>query len=92
MPRTATRTAAAARDALPETIAGLWGLLALVPLTTRTAYREAADLCARLSVRRLNPAQQKYFHELLPLVEEYEDARGESARTLTALRRAAARA
>ena len=88
MPRTAT----AANDPLPDTIAGLWSLCALAPLTTRTAYGEAADLCARFSVRRLNAAQREYFRELMALVEQYEDEHGESARTLTALRRAAARA
>lgn len=86
MPRTATKSTAP----LPDTIAGLWSLCALVPLKSRTAYSEAADVCARLSVRRLNAAQREYFRELLALVEEYEERHQESARTLSALRKAAA--
>jgi hypothetical protein len=86
MPRTSIKS----RAPLPDTIAGLWSLCALVPFKSRAAYGEAADLCARLSVRRLNPAQREYFRELLALAEEYEDAHKESARALTALRKAAA--
>ncbi len=85
MPRTAIKSPAL----LPDTIAGLWGLCALVPLKSRAAYDEAASLCARLSVRRLNPAQREYFRELVARVEEYEDAHDESARVLAGLRKAA---
>ena len=87
-----TRTAPTSTAPLPETIAGLWSLCALVPLTSRAAYGEAADVCARLSVRRLNAAQREYFRELLALVDDYEAAHQESARTLATLRTAAAKA
>ena len=88
MPRTATTSTAPP----PDTIAGLWGLRALVPLKSRAAYGEAADVCARLAVRRLNAAQREYFRELLALVDDYEAAHQESAYTLSALRAAAAKA
>lgn len=85
------RTATAAPDALPATIAGLWSLCALAPLRTRAAYNEAAALCGRLAVRRLNAAQREYFRELLSLVEACEGAHGEEVRTLAKLRRLTAK-
>lgn len=90
MPRTASRTATAPATApLPDTIAGLRSLCALVPLKSRTACGEAADLCARFSVRRLNAGQREYFRELLALVEDYEDEHQESVRAGAGLRKAA---
>ena len=85
MPRTATRT----KIELPSTIQGLWGLCALAPFRTRTAYGEAADLCGKLAVRRLTTVQREYFRELLAFVEDYENKGGEAAKTLAQLRRLA---
>lgn len=85
------RATAAVRDDYPGTIAGLWSLCALAPLRTRAAYNEAAALCGRLAVRRLNAAQSEYFRDLLSIVEAYEDARGEEALMLAKLRRLTAK-
>lgn len=74
---------------LPGTIAGLWALCALTPLRTRAHYEEAAALCSRLAVRRLNPAQREYQRELLAIVEAYEKTHNEEAKTLSALRKLA---
>ncbi len=63
MPRTATKSTAP----LPDTIAGLCSLCTLVPLKSRAAYGEAADVCARLSVRRLNAAHQQSARTLAAL-------------------------
>lgn len=86
MPRTAT----SATFELPATIAGLWGLCALVPLRTRAAYEEAAALCGKLAVRRLNAVQREYFRELTELVESYEADKGETLKTLQRLKKLAA--
>ena len=75
--------------ALPVTIAGLWGLCALVPFGDRAAYDEAAALCSKLAVRRLTTVQREYFRELLALVEDYEDEHGEEKQALAQLRRLA---
>jgi hypothetical protein len=82
------RTTATARSAafeIPRTISGLWALCALVPPGSRRAYEEAADLCTRLSVRRLTAVQREYFHELLELVEAWEDEHDETGKTLRSL-------
>lgn len=83
-----TRTTVAPVE-LPGTIAGLWSLCALTPLRTRARYEEAADLCARLAVRRLNPAQREYQRELLALVDAYEQTHNEEGKALAALRKLA---
>lgn len=84
-----TRTATAAPSELPGTIAGLWSLCALTPLRTRAHYEEAAALCARLAIRRLNAAQREYQRELLALVEAYEQTHNEEGKALAALHRLA---
>jgi hypothetical protein len=81
MPRTAQRTT----FELPTSIAGLWGLCALTPFRSRAAYEEAATLCGKFAVRRLNTVQREYFHELQALVDEWEDRHGEAAKALGAL-------
>lgn len=83
MPRTATVPPA---TEIPRTISGLWELCALTPLRSRTAYEEAAGICARMSVRRLTAVQREYFQELLELVEAWEDKHSELDRVLTSLR------
>lgn len=74
---------------LPDTISGLWALCALTPFRSRRVYEEAASLCNRFASRRLTTIQREYFRELLELVEAYEDAHGEEARTLSELKRLA---
>jgi hypothetical protein len=59
---------------LPTTISGLWALHPLTPLKSAKAYDAAADLSARLAVRRLNAVQKEYFRELTELVEAYEES------------------
>ena len=71
---------------LPGTIAGLWALCALAPFRSREAYEEAAAVCGKPAVRRLNAVQREYQRELLALLEAYENAHGETARTLAELR------
>lgn len=74
---------------LPATIAGLWSLCPLVPFPSRGAYEEAAALCGRLAVRRLNSVQREYFRELTELVEAYEDVHGEQEATHAKLKKLA---
>lgn len=83
MPRQATTRTEI--PALPATIAALWGECALSQLRTRRAYEEATALCTRLAVRRLNPAQREYFHELTALVEAYENSHGEHTKAAASL-------
>ncbi len=84
MPTLATDT-----FALPDTIAGLWGLCALAPIRSRDAYDDATTICTKLAVRKLNAVQREYQRELLALVEAYEDAHGETAKALAELRKLA---
>ncbi|MDH4451746.1 MAG: hypothetical protein QE570_01020 [Verrucomicrobiota bacterium] len=88
MPRAST---ASQIRKLPDTISGLWALSALTPFRSRAAYEEAASLCNRFAVRRLNVVQREYFHELLELVGDYEAEHGEEAKTLRELKRLATR-
>ena len=74
---------------VPATIAGLWSLCALTPILSRDAYEKATDVCNKLAVRKLNSVQREYHRELLALVEAYEDAHAETARTLAELRKLA---
>jgi len=83
MPRTDTSKAA---FEMPATIAGLWGLCALAPFRSRSAYEDAAALCSKFAVRRLTAVQREYFRELQALVESYEDQHGEDSKTLAQLR------
>lgn len=76
---------------LPDSISGLWALCTLTPFCSRAGYEEAASLCNRFAVRRLNTVQREYFRELLELVEDYEAEHGEGARTLRELKRLATR-
>lgn len=76
---------------LPDSISGLWALCALTPFRSRAVYEEAASLCNRFAVRRLNAVQREYFRELLELVEDYEAQHDEEARTLRELKRLATR-
>lgn len=85
------RAAASTTFDLPATIAGLWGLCALAPFRTRAAYEEAAELCGKLAVRRLNMVQREYFRELTELVEAYEDGHGEAGKAAMQLKKLAAR-
>lgn len=85
------RTAATAPIELPSTISGLWALCALTPFRSRAAYEEAADLCAKFAVRRLNAVQREYFRELTELVEGYEDEKGEAAEAIRQLKKLAAK-
>lgn len=62
-----------------------------MPFRSRAAYEEAASLCNRFAVRRLNAVQREYFRELLELVEDYETEHGEEAKTLRELKRLATR-
>ena len=77
-----------ARDTfeIPGTIAGLWALCALAPFRSREAYEEAAAVCGKLAVRRLNAFQREYQRELVALLEAYEDAHAETAQALADLR------
>lgn len=83
MPRATTST----HSELPTTIAGLWGLCALTPFRSRLAYEEAAGLCNKLAIRRLNAVQREYFRELTELVEAYEDDKDEAAKTTQQLKK-----
>ena len=83
------KPAADTTSELPGTIAGLWALCALTPLRTRAHYEDAAALCGRLAVRRLNAAQREYQRELLALVEAYEQTHHEEDKALAALRKLA---
>ncbi|MDB6119703.1 MAG: hypothetical protein JWO08_3484 [Verrucomicrobiaceae bacterium] len=74
---------------LPGTIAGLWNLCALAPFRSRAAYLEAAALCGKFAVRRLNTVQREYIRELTALVEAYEDKNDEGGKVLAQLRRLA---
>lgn len=85
------RIAASTTFELPATIAGLWGLCALVLFRTRAAYEEAAELCGKLAVRRLNTVQREYFRELTELVEAYEDRHAETGKAAMQLNKLAAR-
>ncbi len=84
MPRTST---ASQIRKLPDSISGLWALCALTPFSSRAVYEEAASLCSRFAIRRLNSVQREYFRELLELVEDYETEHGEEAKTLRELKR-----
>ena len=75
---------------LPGTISGLWSLCALSPFRTRAAYEEAAALCGKFAVRRLNAVQREYFRELIELVEAFEGDKAESSRTVERLKNLAA--
>ncbi len=88
MPRTST---ASQIRKLPDTISGLWALCALTPFRSRAVYEEAASLCNRFAVRRLNAVQREYFRELLELVEDYEAEHDEGGKALRELKRLAAR-
>lgn len=88
MPPTAT---ASQIRKLPDTISGLWALCALTPFRSRAVYEEAASLCNRFAVRRLNAVQREYFRELLELVEDYEAEHDEDGKALHELKRLAAR-
>ena len=85
MPRAAIST----KFELPSTIAGLWGVCALAPFRTRSAYLEAADLCGKFAVRRLTTVQREYFRELSALVEDFENRHNEGVKALAQLRRLA---
>ena len=74
---------------LPGTISGLWSLCALSPFHTRAAYEEAAALCGKFSVRRLNAVLREYFRELTELVEAYDDEKGETVKTVERLKKLA---
>ena len=88
MPRTSN---ASPIRKLPDTISGLWALCALTPFRSRAVYEQAARLCNRFAVRRLNAVQREYFRELLELVGDYEAEHGEEAKTLRELKRLATR-
>jgi len=72
---------------VPATIAGLWALHPLVPITDERSYETASDVCARLAVRRLNAVQKEYFRELTTFVENYEDKHHLLEKTEKALRK-----
>ena len=74
---------------LPVTIAGLWSLCALAPIRCRDTYEEAAAVCGKLAVRKLDAVQREYQRELLALVEACEDEHGETEQALTELRKLA---
>ncbi len=74
---------------LPGTISGLWSLCALSPFRTRAAYEEAAALCGKFAVRRLNAVQREYFRELTELVEAYDAEKGETTKALLRLKKIA---
>ena len=84
------KTSTAQPFQLPATISGLWALCPLVPIADATAYDDASEVCARLSVCRLNAVQKEYFKELTALVEAHEDKHGLLEQTEHALRKLAA--